>query len=55
MDALFMPPYSPELNSIETVWGLMKSRLKALLSQDVQTQRLTAASFQAKLVQALRF
>jgi transposase len=55
MDALFMPPYSPELNSIETVWGLMKARLKDLIAKDVQTQMLTAQSFQAKLVEALIF
>jgi hypothetical protein len=33
----------------------MKARLKDLIAQDVQTQMLTAQSFQAKLVEALRF
>ena len=31
--AMFLPPYSPELNSIERLWGVSKKRLAYLIQQ----------------------
>ena len=37
----YQPPYSPEFNSIETLWGIIKSRQSKLLNErrDVPTQQ----------------
>ena len=45
MEALFMPSYSAELNSIETLWGIVKQRWKQEIASDVQTRILTLESF----------
>ena len=37
--AVFMPPYSPELNSIERLWGVSKKRFARLLQQAVISDR----------------
>ena len=34
-----MPPYSPELNSIERLWGVSKKRFARLLQQAVLSDR----------------
>ena len=39
IEPLFMPAYSPELNSIETLWAVVKRRLKSQLAQNVQRRR----------------
>ena len=31
IELLFMPPYSPELNSIESLWSVVKGRIKSRL------------------------
>ena len=55
MEALFMPPYSPELNSIETLWGIVKLRWKQEIASDVQTKILTLESFNQKIAEVLQF
>ena len=37
--AVFMPPYSPELNSIERLWGVSKKRLARLIQNAILTDR----------------
>ena len=34
-DMLWLPTYSPELNSIETVWGIIKRRVQSKMSKVV--------------------
>ena len=31
LDFMFMPPYSPELNSIESLWSVLKRNVKSQL------------------------
>lgn len=51
--ALYMPPYSPELNSIEMVWGRVKERVKAELAQVVQTLAIDSTRFTQIVQRAL--
>lgn len=41
MELLFLPPYSPELNSIESLWAIFKLDLKNRLQQhkDVELEQ----------------
>jgi transposase len=32
---MYLPPYSPELNPIERCWGVLKQKVRRLLSQGV--------------------
>ena len=56
---LFMPEYSPELNSIERLWATVKERLKQGLAARMLDVRLGAAMererFNSILTDALRF
>ncbi len=53
MEGLFLPPYSPEFNSIETLWSQVKQRMKQLLSSDAQTHTLTKNNYEAKIHEAM--
>ena len=55
MEALFMPAYSPELNSIETLWGIVKLRQKQEIASDVRTKILTLDFFNEKIAKVLQF
>ena len=46
MELLFLPPYSPELNSIESLWSIVKGKIKLrLISSSHKT--LTQQDFEA--------
>ena len=32
---MYLPPYSPELNPIEKCWGVLKQKIRLLLSQNI--------------------
>ena len=51
--ALFLPPYSPELNSIEMIWGRVKERVKAQLAEVVQTAEIESTKFTQMVQRAL--
>ena len=53
MRALFLPPYSPELNAIEIVWGRVKERVKAQLAAIVQTSEIDSTKFTQMVQRAL--
>ncbi len=37
IELLFLPPYSPELNSIESLWSVVKTRIKTCLLEHQYT------------------
>ena len=41
IEPLFMSPYSPELNSIESLWGIAKSRVKKTLYTQANHHAIT--------------
>ena len=36
---MYLPPYSPELNPIEKCWGVLKQKVRRLLSQGIDLMR----------------
>ena len=51
---LFMSPYSPELNSIESLWGVTKSRIKRDMYQLENYHAITHAQFQEIVLASLQ-
>ena len=45
LQPLFMPAYSPELNSIETLWGTIKTTIKNFLANNEEIKKITGAMF----------
>ena len=50
---LFMPPYSPELNSIEHLWSVFKNSLNVQLSRSMMEQSITKAQWMAIITNCL--
>ena len=55
LQPLFMPAYSPELNSIETLWGTVKTLIKNFLANNEGIHRITGETFLAAVQQILIF
>ena len=53
LQPLFMPAYSPELNSIETLWGTIKMTIKNFLANNNEVHRLTGHVFLKAIQQIL--
>ena len=47
-ELLFLPPYTPQLNPIESLWSVVKGKLKKKL-QEKKAIRLKQAEFEAEL------
>ena len=49
---IFLPPYSPDLNPIETFWANLKRKIKSLITQFHTLQQVIDAAFQMYLIQS---
>jgi len=49
---MFLPPYCPELNSIESLWSVVKGRIKTCLLEH-QYQTITQEDFQKIMLDCL--
>lgn len=49
---IFLPPYSPDLNPIETFWANLKRKIKSLIAQFHTLQQAIDAAFQMYLIQS---
>ena len=52
-ELLFLPPYTPQLNPIESLWSVIKGKLKKIL-QEKQAIRLKQSEFEEELKQVLQ-
>ena len=51
-NVIFLPPYSPDLNPIETFWANLKKKIKSLIAKFHTLQQAIDAAFKMYLIQS---